>query len=275
MGFQILMFSITLGYVLFPNIVLGQETEQQLEVVKLKREIELLNQQIKNSDPLNIIYTQLIPIVGGIIVAGGTTFFAWQHERRIPPTVEQERIIQDIIKEWYSRNYLNAYQKIWKKIEESNNDEDIIDEYWQKLSSKKFPVEYLDESEEDLFNQIEYFRKKLHLNKRNNEEIKTRIEAIRNSADVEYYARVRLILPTIVDIAVMSTINSKDKSTASNFADKDYESLVESSLKKLMIFYRIRENKEVCEILIRAKLNEKILNLSSPSTDTTLSSGEI
>jgi hypothetical protein len=292
MKFQILMVSIILGLVLFPNIVSEQLTGQQLEVVKLEREIELLNQQIKNSDPLNILYTQIIPIVGGILIAGSTVFFTWQHERRIPPNVEQERIIQDIIKEWYSRNYLNAYHRIWKEIEDSNNDENKIDKYWKRLSSKKFPEEYLIESKKDLFDQINYFRKKLHLG--NNfrkklrkklhlgnsdaEEIERRIEAIRNSADVEYYTTVRLVLPTIVDAAVMATIDSKDKSTASDFADKDYESLVESSLKKLkklMIFYRIRENKEVCEILIRAKLNEKRLNLDSTSTDGTLSGGEI
>lgn len=76
----------------------------------------------------------------------------------------------------------------------------------------------------------------------------------------------------------MATIDSKDNSTPSDIVDLDYESLIASSLKKLkklMIFYRIRENKQVCEILIRAKLNEKILNLASISTDATISGGEI
>lgn len=257
-GIQIIILSISLGVIIFfPNIVLGQLTEQQLQV--------------------DTLYTQTFTILGGIAVAGATTFFAWQHERRTPPPAEQERIIQDIIKEWYSRNYLDAYHRIWKKIEESNEDENVIDEYWRKLSSKKFPEEYLPNGDSELHEQIEYFRNKLHLGKKEEtEKIENRIKAIRNSADVEYYTRVRLILPYIADIAVTAAIDCKAKST--DFTDRDCETLVESSLKnlkKLMIFYRIRENKQVCKILMQAKLNEKILNLGSTSANGTLSGGEI
>jgi hypothetical protein len=65
MEFHILMVSIILGFILFPNIALAQLTQQQLEVVKLQREIELLNQQIKNSSSVlsNILYTLIIPIL--------------------------------------------------------------------------------------------------------------------------------------------------------------------------------------------------------------------
>jgi hypothetical protein len=76
----------------------------------------------------------------------------------------------------------------------------------------------------------------------------------------------------------MATIDSKDKSTTNDLAKKHYETLVESSLKKLkilMVFCRIRENKQVCEILIRAKLNEKILNLGFTPTNVTSSASEI
>jgi len=266
----------------FPNIVFGQI--QQLEADKLKKEIELLNLQIKNAsqNTSNVyntpVFIQTITILGGISIAGATAFFAWQRERRIPPSMEQERIIQDTIKEWYSNNYLKAYHNIWKKIEESNNNEKLIDEIWQKLSNKKFPDEYFDERLHDLFAQIEYFRNKLHLGvgEKEEEQIEARINAIRNIADVEFYAAVRRVLPIIVDNAVMATINSMDKSTP--IVSKDYESLVASSLKNLkslMIFYRIRENKQVCEILIRAKLNEKIFNINPTLTDFTLSGDEI
>jgi len=95
---------------------------------------------------------------------------------------------------------------------------------------------------------------------------------------VEYYAKVRLILPSVVDIAVTAAIDHKDKPTERDYTDKDYESLVKSSLKKLkrlMIFYRIRENKVVCKILIQAKLNEKILSLGSASATTAMSGDEL
>jgi hypothetical protein len=42
-----------------------------------------------------------------------------------------------------------------------------------------------------------------------------------------------------------------------------------------MIFYRIRENKQVYEILVRAKLNEKILKFGSTPADAEPSVGEI
>jgi hypothetical protein len=42
-----------------------------------------------------------------------------------------------------------------------------------------------------------------------------------------------------------------------------------------MIFYRIRENKEACEILVRAKLNEKLFDLGSTSGNATVSGSEL
>ena len=80
---------------------------------------------------------------------------------------------------------------------------------------------------------------------------------LQNSADVEYYAGVRQVLPTLVDTAVKATMDSKKKSAGNDL--ENYKKMVESSLKnlkKLMIFYRVRENKQVCEILIRATINE-------------------
>jgi hypothetical protein len=107
MEFHILMVSIILGFILFPNIALAQLTQQQLEVVKLQREIELLNQQIKNSSSVlsNILYTLIIPILVVIGGAGATAFFAWQRERRIPLSAEQEQIFENIVKQWHSRSF--------------------------------------------------------------------------------------------------------------------------------------------------------------------------
>jgi len=147
------------------------------------------------------------------------------------------------------------------------------------LSSKKFPDEYSSkESELELEEQIEYLRKKLRMRKGDIQRINKRINSIRNIADVEYFSSVRLVLPTIVDTAVRSTLISKGRSIAHDFKDEVYEGLFADSLNKLkilMIFYRIRENKEVCEILIRSKLNEIILNLNSIPRETTSSASEI
>jgi hypothetical protein len=89
---------------------------------------------------------------------------------------------------------------------------------------------------------------------------------------------VRIILPNIAEIAVMATISSIDKFTLNNNLEKCHESLVASSLenlKKFMIFYRLRENQQVCEIIVRAKLNEKIYNLGSMSQESITSVGEL
>jgi len=259
MIFAIIIVAISLPTILFQNYIFAQGTEKSM------------------FDISNAI-TQTITILGGIAVAAVTTFIAWQKERRIPPTAEQERIIQEMIKEWYSNNYLNAYHEIWKQIEESNNDETIIDKYWEKLSLKKFPLEYLPKkSEKELNDQIDYYCKRLHVSKRDSEVIKNKIESIRNMADVEYFSSVRVLLPTIVHIAVMATINSKNKSGRMDPGIKNQDLSFESSfknLKKLMIFYRIRENKEVCKVLILAKLNEINLRLT-PSLNQTESLGEI
>ena len=216
-----------------------------------------------------------------IVVAGGAgvgAFIAWYLQRRTPPSIEQEKIIQEIIKEWYSNNYLNAHLKIWKDIENRGNSEDIIDSYWRTLSSKKFPEKYLEESRRDLIEQIEYFSKKLHLKKRNKDEIESRIKTIRNIADVEYYTGVRHVLPALVDIAAKVAMDSSVKPTRSDDANDNYKVMLDTSLKnlkKLMIFYRIRENSRVCEILIRANLNEKLYNLGPTTTGGGQSTREI
>ena len=292
---QILIVSITSGFIHFSNIVLGQLTEQQqLEVDKLDKEIELLDQQIKSSrsDPSNMLYIQIVSIAGIIGATGLAGFIAWQREKKIPPTAEQEKIIQNIIKEWYSRNYLNVYKYIWREVENSKDYEKTVEEYWKELSSKEFPEAILKKcnfSEEQLRDQIKDYQKKMRLGngvikyfrKRGNgdeESIIRRIKAIQNSADVEYYRSVRVILPILVDVAVMATIHFDDKSIRKCLSGKVYDSMVESSLKKLkllMIFDRIRENEQVCEILVRAKLNERIYKLSPTSVESDASDSEI
>jgi hypothetical protein len=259
MKFLVFFILFSLVVTLIPNFVYGEQ------------------EQVSKTDFSSMFYTLVFTILGGIGIAAGSTYFAWQRERRIPPTAEQERIIQEIIKEWYSNNFLEAYHDIWKKIENSDNQEKAIDEYWEILSVKRFPEQILP-NKGDLTAQINYYRERLHISKKHYEAIESRIRTIRNIADVEYFASVRLVLPSLVDSAVMATINSKNKADALDWAHNNYDMLVESSiknLKKLMIFYRVRENKEVCKSLVRAKLNERILDLEPISLNDSTPSGEI
>jgi hypothetical protein len=96
-------------------------------------------------------------------------------------------------------------------------------------------------------------KKKLHLKI---DEINHRVEAIKNNADVEYYDKVRQVLPSVIDIAVTYAIGNP-----ANLKQIGYEELVVKSLKmtkRLMIFYRLREDKKVVEMIVRAKSYEKI-----------------
>ena len=96
-------------------------------------------------------------------------------------------------------------------------------------------------------------KKRLHLS---DKEIDKRIKAIQNNADVEYYREVETILPSVIDNAVTSAIGN-----STNLDKMGYEALVENALKatkRLMIFYRLAEDKKVVEIIIRAKVCEKI-----------------
>jgi hypothetical protein len=265
-------------------MAMGQLNKTQLETIKLSKEILLLDQQIKNArsqDIYSILYTsfpQIITILGGIGIAAATAYFTYWRDKRIPPKTEQEKILIDRIKEWYSRNHLDAYYKIWEdveNIEESRNFEKIINNYWQNLSKKKFPPEYLPLKDENLFNEIKNLSNRLHFNYKR-EEIHSMVNSIKNSADVEFYSGVRIVLPTIIDMAIMATIYPDYK--LSEIDKENYETLVKSSLNKLkimMIFYRIRENKQICEILIRAKLNEKILNSTNLCPSDMQPQGEI
>jgi hypothetical protein len=258
---KIFITSINLFIIIFfsfPVIAYGQEqiTQQQSEIIKLKKDIESLKQQTnKNVDIGYELLKQGLALIGIAGGAGAAAFFAWQRERRIPPPAEQEQIIENIVKQWYSQGYLLIYGKIWDEIQKSeNNSEHLVDLYYEILSRKRFDWQKFPEIKQKVEDPPkEYLKKKLHLN---DEEIVTRKEAVENNADVEYYREVETILPSVIDIAVTSAIGN-----STNLDGIDYEVLVENSLKatkRLMIFYRLAEDKKVVEILIRAKVCEKI-----------------
>jgi hypothetical protein len=46
-----------------------------------------------------------------------------RRERKIPPTAEQGRVINDIASQWYSRSHLKSYNELWKEIENAKPEE--------------------------------------------------------------------------------------------------------------------------------------------------------
>lgn len=122
----------------------------------LAKQIELCNkaQQINNAGFPYGLLQQGLALIGAAGVAGATAFFAWQRERRIPPTAEQERILDDLVKDWYSRSHQLIFHKIWDEIQVSENDDGLVDHYWQISCHKKFPVEKFPELKDELKTQF-------------------------------------------------------------------------------------------------------------------------
>ena len=114
-------FHLFLGIILIifsSSIVFSQETREELEKIKLQREIELLDNEILNSDKeyniYNILLIHVLPIVGALGAAFLLAYFAWWREYKKIPTAEQEKIMNEIAKTWYSRSYLKVYNKLWE-----------------------------------------------------------------------------------------------------------------------------------------------------------------
>jgi hypothetical protein len=126
--------------------VLGQtnETKQELlefnktqaEFNKTQAEIKLLESQ---TNPSTFFGTQILPILGAFAIAFVPAFIAWRHERNKIPTIEQEKIIHEIATNWYFHRHLTVYNKIWNKIETSQNQEKEVDCAWKYLCVKEFP----------------------------------------------------------------------------------------------------------------------------------------
>ena len=80
-----------LEFILFPNIVFGQ-TLQQLEVDKLKKEIELLDLQIKNASQdtpsfyNTPAFNQTLAILGGDIYSWSNCIFRMAARKKNSPT---------------------------------------------------------------------------------------------------------------------------------------------------------------------------------------------
>jgi hypothetical protein len=232
----------------------------QLEVTELKQKISQLELKPEANGITNFGYELLKQGLALIGIAGGaglTAFLAWRHERMIPPTVEQERILNEIVTKWYSRSHLGSYDKEWEKIEKLKPEDQQrqVEEVWDKLCVKKFPQDLFDSDkvEQDI---TDYLKNRLHI--KETSDLKNRIDVISDASSVEYYGIVQEHLPGIAEIAVLATIGEKD------VTEQGYEKVVEESLRKLkrlMVFYCLREDKKVVETIVRSAVSKRILEM--------------
>ena len=152
-----------------------------------------------------------------------------------------------------------VYNEIWKKIEASEDQESEINKAWEYLCVKEFPTNDYDgmkgfnaeQVKEDIAN---YLAQRLNLSKkellrtedrkdRNEDGLKQRSDIITDASSVSYYGTVREVLPEVAEKAVLATLGEK------RYTKEEHEKVFEESLKKLkrmMIFYRLREDKKSC-----------------------------
>ena len=116
---------------------------------------------------------------------------------------------------------------------------------------KEFPKDIFPERE--VINDIaDYLKDRLHIKK---DALIKRMQPIIDASSVEYYHVVSKNLPVIADIAVLATVGDR------NVLEQGYEKVVEESLRKvkrLMVFYRLREDKKVVDIVLRSAVSKKI-----------------
>jgi len=249
----LIFFSLLPAYAQEPSINRSQQI--QSEINELKQKMMQLENKIESNNNANQgdeLLQQVIPIITIVGTAAGT-FLAWRRERKIPPTAEQDRIINDIATQWYSRRHLEAYNKIWKEIEntKAEDQEKVVEWAWNKLCVKEFPKDIFPERE--VINDIaDYLKDRLHIKK---DALIKRMQPIIDASSVEYYHVVSKNLPVIADIAVLATVGDR------NVLEQGYEKVVEESLRKvkrLMVFYRLREDKKVVDIVLGSAVSKKI-----------------
>ena len=266
----------------------SNRTQQlELQISELKQKISGLETRIQGIQGSNILdygnelLKQGIALIGIAGAAGFAAFFAWRRERMIPPTVDQEKIINEIATKWYYHRHLNVYNEIWKKIEASEDQESEINKAWEYLCVKEFPTDNYDgikgfnaeQVKEDIAN---YLAQRLHLSKKEllrkkdrkdkNEEdrnedhsLENRLDIITDASSVSYYDRVREVLPGVARKAVLATLGEK------KFTKEEHEKVFEESLKKLkrmMVFYRLREDKKVAEAILYGAVYDNMKDLS-------------
>ena len=89
--------------------------------------------------------------------------------------------------------------------------------------------------------------------------LKDRIDVIVDASSVTYYDNVRETLPGVAQQAVLATLGEK------NYAKEEHEKVFKESLKKLkrmMVFYRLREDKKVAETILYSAVYANLKDIS-------------
>jgi len=143
----------------------AEKSADELNKEKLQKEIILLDEQIsskKNFLQSNffIQILAIVSVISGVSLAG---FWAWIKEKNTPPLAEHEKLFNDIVKEWHSRSHLEAYNVLWKDLEQNT---DALEKHWNALSPKEFPLRtYLKDERINEINKSmkSYLKKKLKI----------------------------------------------------------------------------------------------------------------
>jgi len=265
--------------IFFPIYAEEDPDKLELEKQKLDKEIELLEKEIDDDPILGGLFQQGLAIIGVAGAAVVAAFFAWIRERNIPPKAERIKISHEIIKEWYFQHYLPIYEAIWKNITntpeknptDENQKERVIMDNWKKLCTKEFDTEqfrdllpegYKTEEQvtEDLWG---YLKKNLKLKDDDKNEYNNIIKSVRYSGDVKYYDGVFKKLPELIQFSIETALSEIE------LEQRNFQTVYEKAfkhLRPLMIFTRTREIPQIVEILLKAKVSEKLRELA-PNKD--------
>jgi hypothetical protein len=169
---------------------------------------------------------------------------------------------------------LTVYNKIWKKIEKTQDQESEVEKAWDYLCVKKFPEDDYDDKikgfkPEWMKQRIGcYLEHRLKLSKKDRyrkeddmtgekevDSLRHRLDMILDASSTSYYDEVREVLPRVAQRAVLATLGEKKYTT------EDHEMVFKESLRKLMrmmVFYRLREDKKVAETVLYAAVYDNL-----------------
>jgi len=226
---------------------------------------------------LEVAITQGLSVIGIVITATVGAVFAYINRGRVPTTLDQEKLFNDIMKEAYYESYLPIWRDIWEIVNshKGENKYKIIDYLWMHYFGKRqLPTRDalkqmqdpdnlpdpapLPKTPEDARKEFVSYAilkaKNFHLNSINKEEkiMEQKLKYLFNASDAEYYHSIPKKLPTFVERAVMATNDPKKYKTLGIVGLWQANAL--KALKQLMIFAFLREDEEVLKLMIDAEI---------------------
>ncbi len=253
-----------------------------------------INSPAKESsgDPVvSEIITQAIIIVGGIVGGGAALAYKIIESRKMPTTLEQDKIFNETAKEAYYQSYLPSWRKIWEIIHSKSNEQevdDFIKYLWEHYFGKRqIPTESglaqiaaaqnlpdlqppapktPEDAKNDMIDYVMEKADKFNLNSIRNEKefVEKKLQHLFNSADVKYYNYITTSLPKFVERAVLAT-DDIQRNLKVTSQIKEWEENALKELKRLMIFAFLREDTKVLEIMIKSEINKLVSKRLKPA----------